>query len=190
MSAKECLVSALSVGLFVMTLVAGVVQSLRVDRKLPAVNLFSEGAWNYIHDLLAHDDVDGAIAQLEMRKRIQPQDADTYEPLGSLLARSDRPQDARDNYEELVRLRPDYARGHHLLGTTYLNTNQPNLAARTFTRSIQLDPNSAPAYNGIGVILARQGQIAEAEKYFAKAVELDPNDEGARINLERARIRP
>lgn len=181
------LVSALGTALFVLTLVAGVYQSLRTERRLPAVDLFGHGAQRYIDDLVAQKDLDGAIEQLEMRRRMLPQDADTYEQLGNLWAIKGRPEQARLKFEELVRLRPEYARGYELLGSTFLDTNEPKSAGPCFAKAIEFDPKSASAYNGMGAAFASLGYMDDAEKCFAKAVELAPDLEGARINLERVR---
>lgn len=181
------LVSALGTALFLLTLVAGVYQSLRTEQRLPAVDLFGYGGQRYIDSLVAHRDLDGAIEQLDMRRRLLPQDADTYEQLGNLWAIKGRLDLARTNFKDLVRLRPEYARGYELLGSTFLDTNEPKSAGPCFAKAIELDPKSASAYNGMGAAFASLGYMDDAEKCFTKAVELAPDLEGARINLERVR---
>jgi protein O-GlcNAc transferase len=187
MQSTERLVYTLGAGLFFTVLIAGVVESLRVERQLPAVDLFGHGAQRYIDNLVEHKDVDGAIEQLVMRTRMSPFEADTYEQLGGLWAIKGDPQMARAQFEQLVRLRPRYARGYELLGSTFLETQEPKSAAAYFERAIEFDPESASSYNGMGIALASLGHLPEAEKRFAKAVELQPNLGGAKINLERVR---
>ena len=181
------LLYAIGVGLFAVALAAGVVQSLRVDGRLPAIDLVLNGSGAYINHLLARKDADGAIEQLEMQSRLVPPDADTHELLGKLLGSQGRPEEARAHFQELVRLRPGDAEGHCFLGNTYIDTKQPELAERCFTEAIRLNPQFAKAYNGLGVASAQLGDLAEAEKCFAKAVELAPSFQEAQTNLNHAR---
>jgi tetratricopeptide (TPR) repeat protein len=181
------LLFAVGVGLFSVALVAGVIQSLRIDGRLPAIDLLANGSEAYIKLLLARKDYKGAIEQLEMQARIVPDDADTRELLGKLLGDQGHPEEARAHLEALVRLRPGDAEGYCLLGFTYLETNQLDLATRCFTEAIHLDPQFSKAFYGLGFASAKLGDVAEAEKCFAKAVELAPNFTEAQINLKKAR---
>lgn len=181
------LLYAIGVGVFAVALVAGVIQSLRVERRVPAIDLFVSGSKTYINELLDRKDFDGAIRQLKMQTRYLPFDAATREDLGILLGNQARPEQARAQFEELVRLRPDYAEGYNLLGSTYLDTDQPALAARYFSEAVRLNPEFPLAFNSLGVAYARLGRLTEAEQCFAKAVELAPVNKDARINLDRAR---
>ena len=45
----------LGVGLFTLAVAVGVIQSLRVERRLPAIDLFVSGSKEYINRLLAHE---------------------------------------------------------------------------------------------------------------------------------------
>ena len=184
---KGRLLYAIGVGIFGVALVAGVIQSLRSDGRMPAVDLLANGSSAHINLLLARKDYKGAIEQLELQARIVPYDADNREHLGKLLGSQGRPEEARVHFQELVRLRPGDAGAHFLLGSTYIDMNQPALAGRCFAEAIRLNPQLAKAYNGLGVASAQLGELTEAEKCFAKAVELAPNSVEAQINLDKAR---
>jgi len=179
---------AIGATLFGVALVAGFVQSLRVDRRVPAVDLFGNGSKAYVDRLLAKQDYRRAVQQLELQARLLPHDAATHEELGILLGNQSRAKEARAHFAELVRLRPDNAEGYFFLASTYLDTNQPAQAAPIFEKAIALKPDFARAHNKLGIALAAQGKLVEAEKQFARAVELDPDDAEARANLLRARI--
>ena len=183
---KGRLIYAIGVGLFGVALVAGVVQSLRVDKRLPAIDLLSNGSEAYINRLRAREDYDGVIEQLEMQARILPYDADTHERLGKLLGTQGRPEEARAHFQELVRLKPS-DEAYCLLGLTYLNTNEPASAARCFTEAIRLSPKSLKGFTGLGLASAQLGELAEAEKCFAKAIELAPNSQEAQHYLDKVR---
>jgi hypothetical protein len=71
--------------LFAAVLVAGIAQSLRIDRHLPSIDLFGSGSREYIDLLLAEKKYAAAIEQLRMQTRLLPLEADNYEELGKLL---------------------------------------------------------------------------------------------------------
>lgn len=179
---------AIGVGLFGLALVAGAVQSLRVERRLPAVDLFESGSKTYINKLLAQENYEGAIEELYMQSLMLPFDTATREDLGNLLAKRKRPEEAQTQFIELLRLRPDYAEGYKSLGSTYLESDQPELAASCFARAISLKPEFPAALNALGVALARLGDLPQAEKCFAKAVEISPEFADAKMYLFTARL--
>jgi Flp pilus assembly protein TadD len=178
---------AIGMVVFGLTFVAGIVESLRVERRLPVIDLIVSGPEDHIQALVVRKNYNAAIEQLQMQARLQPSDPATFEHLGNLLGTQARPREARTQFLQLLRLRPDYAEGYDYLGATYLNTGELTLAARCFEQAIRLKPELPLAHNNLGVAKARQGDVFEAEKCFAKAVELSPNYENARINLDNAR---
>lgn len=181
------LLLALGVVFFLSTFVAGLVQSWRVERRLPVIDLIVSGPEHHVEKLVSQKDFNRAIEQLQIQVKLQPSDPATCEHLGNLLGLQGRTKEARVQFLKLVQMRPDYAEGHQNLGTTFLDTGELALAARSFERAIRLKPDFAVAHNNLGVARARTGDVVEAEKHFAKAVELLPDYESARINLESAR---
>lgn len=181
------LLLAVEAGLFVLALAAGAIQSLRVERRLPAIDLFASGSNAYIDGLLAQKDYDGAIQQLQMQLRMLPDDSASHEKLGVLLDEHGQPEEARAEFQELVRLRPDYAEGHYHLGISYQESGQPALAADSFAKAIRLQPEFPLAVNNLGVAMAQMGKLPQAEACFARAVELLPDYEDAQRNLKKVR---
>lgn len=172
---------------FGLTFVAGIVEAVRVERRMPMIDLIVSGPEDHIEALVVRKDYNRAIEQLQMQAKLQPSDPATHEHLGNLLGTQSRPKEARTQFLHLLRLRPDYAEGYEYLGSTYLSTGELTLAARCFEQAIRLKPELALAHNNLGVARARLGDVATAERCFARAVELSPNYENARINLENAR---
>jgi Flp pilus assembly protein TadD len=135
------------VGLFAVALAAGVVQSLRVSGRLPAIDLLPNGSQAYIERLLAREDYDGAIEQLQMQARILPDDAGTHERLGKLLFRQGHPDEARPHFQELVRLKPKDAHAFIGLGLTWVQLGELAEAEKCFAKAVELAPNSVEAQN-------------------------------------------
>jgi Flp pilus assembly protein TadD len=181
------LIYAIGVGLFAVAMVAGIIQSMRVNGRLPAVDLLMNGSEANIKRLLAQEDYEGAIKELEMKSRIPPADPNTHERLGKLLFRQGRPLEARPHFQELLRLKPKYAEGHCLLGFTHIELNEPVLAEDNFNKAIELNPEMPSGFYGLGVAWGQRGELAHAEKCFAKTAELEPNYPGAQMNLDRVR---
>lgn len=165
----------------------GIVQSLRVEDRLPMMDLLGAGPETYIDLLLARHDYDAAIEQLQMQTRLLPFVSTAFEQLGNVLSQQNRPEEARAAYEGLLRLRPDSAEAWYYLGNLDLNTGQPRTAAQSLREAIRRNPDFPAALNALGVALVHQGKLAEAEASFARAVELQPDYAEARNNLETAR---
>jgi tetratricopeptide (TPR) repeat protein len=181
------LLYAVGVGLFGVTLVAGVVQSLRIDGRLPAIDLILTGSKAYIDGLHARKNDKGAIEQLQMQSRLVPPDAETHELLGKLLGDQGRPEEARIHFQALVQMRPGDARAHWFLGAAYLDMKEPDLAARSFVEAIRLNPEYPQAFYSLGLASAQLGDLAEAEKCFVKVVELAPDFRDAKTKLRQVR---
>jgi Flp pilus assembly protein TadD len=177
----------LGAGLFSLALTVGAIQSLLIERRLPAIDLFNSGSQAYIDGLLAQKDYDGAIQQLRMQLRMLSGDFTTHEKLGILLDERGRTDEARSEFQELVRLRPDYAEGHFHLGINYQGTEEWALAAASFAKAIRLKPEFPLAINSLGVAMAQMGKLREAEACFARAVEIAPDYGEAQSNLDKAR---
>jgi tetratricopeptide (TPR) repeat protein len=181
------LLFAVAVGLFFVVMVAGTVQSVRVERGLPGIDLLASGSNQNVRRLLDEKDYDGAIEQLQMQSRLLPSDAATFEYLGSLLGSQSRPEEARAQFQELLRLRPDYAEGYNLLGSTYFDTRDFEMAASCFLKAIELRPKFPQAINNLGKALAQMGKLERAAECFARALELSPDFEEAKVNLDWTR---
>jgi tetratricopeptide (TPR) repeat protein len=142
-------------GLFVVAFISGAVQSWRLERRLPMIDLIVSGPEDHVDDLVTRQDYDRAIKQLTMQVRLQPDNAGAREHLGNLLGTQKRLDEAQVQFQELVRLRPDYAEGYSYLGSAYLDAGHLFLATNSFKRAIELNPDLPVAHNNLGVALAR-----------------------------------
>lgn len=178
---------AIGIALFASAIIAGIVQSLRVEHTLPTIDLYAAGSKRDSSRLVARQEYDRAIEQLELQSRIMPYDAGTCEDLGNLLGAQGRPEAARVQFQMLVQLRPDYAEAYNSLGATYIDTGQPDQAASYFAAALELKPEFPLAFNNLGVAMVQLGELEQAAKCFAAAVQLSPDYPEAQANLDRAR---
>lgn len=178
---------AVTAGLIALACVGGTIESVRVMRRMPAINLLANGSLDYIDVLISRRNYDGAIEQLRLQTRLVPHDAEAHEYLGTVLGLQGRPEEARIQFQEVVRLRPDYAEGYYFLGATYFDTKEFDSAEACFLQAIELKPEFPMALNNLGKASTHLGKLDVAEKYFAKAVELSPDFDEAKVNLDWAR---
>lgn len=79
---------------------------------------------------------------------------------------------------------PDYN-----VGTVLLTTGRPGEAREHFLRAIRRHPRYAEAYANLGVAEERLGDAVAAVSAYEAAIRIDPRNRGARVNLERLRVR-
>lgn len=173
-------VFALGVGVFALALAAGVVQSLRVEHRLPAPGLLIYGAAEHVETLLAQGDYAGAVRQLRLYTAVAT-DRLPHDELGNILLRLG--PEARAGFEEALRSEPDYANGHYQLGLVYLTEENLESAATHLEQAARLRPDFAEGHNTLGVVLTKQGKLAEAAAHFRQAVMLQPDYSDALENL-------
>jgi len=85
------------------------------------------------------------------------------------LKRSDRFDEAVEQFKEAIRIKPDYVDAHYNLGNTYFAMNKVELAVSCWRKTLALAPEHAGALNGIAWVLA----IKKDERVFNpdKAIE-------------------
>jgi Flp pilus assembly protein TadD len=165
----------------------GVAQSVRHGSALPHLSLPVDGVDDHVSALLAKDDHDGAIRDLRMQTRLLRADHRPHQRLGLLLAEQGRLDEAREEFQAVLRLRPNDPDAHNNLGATFLSEGDLPQAAWYFERTLSIKPDYPEAANNLGVILAQQGRLDEAADYFESAVRIRPDYAEARSNLDRAR---
>ena len=92
---------------------------------------------------------------------------------------------ARREYEALVKLQPSNLTAFNNLGLIYEEAGQLPKAAAAYRSALALDPNYAPAHNNLGVVYERQGKRDEAIAAYRGALAADPKLKDAESNLDR-----
>ena len=143
------LLLAVGAGLFGVALLAGIIESMRVDRRLPAIDMIGNGSEAFIEHLVDRKDYDAAIKELEMQTRIPPPNAAAHERLGKLLLRTDRPQEAAHHFNEAIKLDPYFPTAYNGLGLALVQLGELAPAEKCFTKAVELLPNDINAQSNL-----------------------------------------
>jgi len=137
------------------------------------------------------------IASLTEAIKNNPNDPQTYNMRGSVLAQAGRSEEALADFNKAVSLDANYGQAFANRGLIYRKTKRFRGAHRAgehrrgarfdqamddYNRALALDPNYAPAYLGRGVVYKARKQDAEALEDFNKAISLHPDNAEARYN--------
>jgi predicted Zn-dependent protease len=64
----------------------------------------------------------------------------------------DRLEEAKAEFQQVVRLQPQYAMGHLNLGIAFLKLNDPQSARRQFAETLRLDPSNKLAQECVAAV--------------------------------------
>jgi tetratricopeptide (TPR) repeat protein len=123
-----------------------------------------------------------AIEVYEQMLRIQPDDADAYFAIGSILVESD-PGAALPYFEEACRLAPSRAFFLTSLGIAYLKDGRMTEAEATLRRAIALSPDDPSISNNLGIVLVQTRRYDDAIRELSALLERHPRFTPARNNF-------
>ena len=107
------------------------------------------------------------------------------EALATAYFQLHRYDQARREYEALVKLQPGNLTVFNNLGLIYEEAGQLPKAAAAYRSALALDPNYVPAHNNLGVVYERQGKRDEAIAAYRAALAADSKLKDAQSNLDR-----
>jgi predicted Zn-dependent protease len=135
-------------------------QAIKLDPRMPlAHRLLGEIA-------LARGDLQGAIAELEQERNINPLDGETYDRLGDAYLRSDQVTRAQQALDRAVLLEPNASGPYILLGQALLDEKDPLTAAMYLERAVKMDPSNSMALMLLGRAFAAAGRKDDAQREF------------------------
>ena len=123
------------------------------------------------------DDVELELTVAFLEKAIEsaPDEAENYNVLSLVLARTGAHDEALQAVQTALELRPDAPHILDSLATVRLYRGELEAAAVAYRRAIDLDPDSGVYHYNLSVALGRMGSDAEAEDEKAEAYRLDPD---------------
>lgn len=131
---------------------------------------------------LARLDPAEAVPMIETAVRIQPNDPEAHNLLGSALVAVGRNTEAIEQFRAAVRLRPDYGTARYNLARALVRSGKYDEAISAFDQIIQQFPRDAQVRDELGQLYLRQGKPDKAAEMFNQALAIDPKDAVARRN--------
>lgn len=128
--------------------------------------------------------VDETLSTLDALTRKRPDDPQSHQLRGQVLAQKGDAGGARQAFEAAQRANPRYYPAVAALAALDLRANQPDAAARRIQAFLKLQPRHAPAMLALAEIAARQpGDGSAALAHIQAAVKAVPHEVDAHIAL-------
>jgi protein O-mannosyl-transferase len=129
---------------------------------------------------------DEALQHYFLVAQIQPNDVDTLNNLGFLLAKKQDYPDALPYFERALRLKPDFVELHYDIGSAQLHLQKFDEAIGHLEIFLKARPEHVAALNELGVALGTKGELDRAMARFREALRYEPNNADAHYNLGEA----
>ena len=100
------------------------------------------------------DQLDEAAAHLKESLRLNPNNAETHNDMGSALQRMGRFEDAIVEHRQALQLNPNLLRAHYNLGLAAHQLGRFDEAAAEYREVIRLQPNNAEARRYLSLVLS------------------------------------
>jgi Tfp pilus assembly protein PilF len=134
---------------------------------------------------LAGGDYEGARAELEQARELNPGNLSTLTNLIAVYGRLRQPEEAGDAYRSALAINPDYYQAHFNYGVVMAYLGGPREAERAFRAAAAADPARPEPYVEYGRMLEAAGQGTLAAEQFRKALDIDEANVSARFLLGR-----
>ncbi|HTM11037.1 MAG TPA: tetratricopeptide repeat protein, partial [Verrucomicrobiae bacterium] len=139
--------------------------------------------------LLAAGNVEQALDEFDISKRIKPDYASAYLSIAFVLGQLGKTDGAIENYRIGVRLFPGSAAGHYNLANQLFKRGDKDAAIEEYRAALRLDPRNASAHNNLGFLLAAKGEVDEPLAHFTAALQLNPRHVTAYYNMGMLMLR-
>jgi len=161
----------------------------RVEPDRVAMGYLALGA--FYCDIESHRDVPEAIRMFQKALELRPNDRRALHGLGRSYLLSDRLEEARKTYEQLIQVEPEVPLGHRQLGVCLCRQGDYPSAITAFEKSRALDPGcfgDTDAYAFYARALRAAGQPAKAMAELEEAVRLRSVHPNVYATLGRLRL--
>lgn len=139
---------------------------------------------------LARLDPAQALPMIETAVRIQSDDPEARNLLGSALVAVGRNTEAIEQFRAAVRLRPDYGTARYNLARALARAGKYDEAIESYGQLIKQFPRDAQVRDELGELYLKLGKGTEAAEYFNQALAIDPKDTVARRNRDNPQNAP
>jgi mono/diheme cytochrome c family protein len=137
---------------------------------------------------LARLDPAQALPMIETAVRIQSDDPEARNLLGSALVAVGRNTEAIEQFRAAVRLRPDYGTARYNLARALARARKYDEAIESYIQLITQFPRDAQVRDELGELYMKLGKRTDATRYFNEALAIDPKDAVARRNRDGEQV--
>ncbi len=106
---------------------------------------------------------------------LAPEDAQSHNNLGNILAKLGDLEGAIKSYTQAIKLKPDYAEAFYNIGNAQNNQGHINKAIESYKQATKIKPDYFDAYASLAGALHSSGSLNESISIYDKAIELDPH---------------
>lgn len=125
---------------------------------------------------------------LRRAAEIAPTDLSSRNALGLCLLRLERPAEALEQFDALLKLNPSLPYAHASHGNSLLALGAISEAEASFRRALAIEPNHAIALAGLAHIASGRGAYPEARTWAERALALVPGYPDAVMSLAAAEL--
>lgn len=125
---------------------------------------------------LAKNNINGAIAEFEKEKQINPLNAALYDRLGDAYIRNEQYDAAQHALNQAVLLEPNATGPYILLGKVLLAHQNPVMASMYLERALHMDPNNYITHSLLAQAYRTQGRKEDAAREFQRASQLQSSN--------------
>jgi Flp pilus assembly protein TadD len=143
------------------------------------------GEWG--KELLVLGDLQGAITQMNVSLRLNPNDADMHVALGQALRKTGDKEKALEEFRSAVGLKPKNSMAHALLGRMLLEKGEPQGALDELRTAVQLDSRSPYVHYNYGAALEVVGDLPKAVDEYERVLKLNRGDSQAEEAIRRVK---
>jgi len=129
-----------------------------------------------------------ALRLLERAVALAPNDVPARNALALCLQRLDRPEEALQHVEELLRTRPELGFAHANKGNALIALGSLALARASHLRALELDPDNLAAMGSLASIATHRGEHAEARRWAEQLLARVPGFPDAVLSLASAEL--
>ncbi len=108
-------------------------------------------------------------------QHLSAQDAEKYFVLANQFYKSQKYDEAIQNYQNALKINPTFAKASHNLGNVYYALGEPIDAMKYYNQSIQNAPDDFAPYISRGFLYLDLKKIKEAENDLQKSLKLKPD---------------
>jgi tetratricopeptide (TPR) repeat protein len=127
-----------------------------------------------------------AVRLLERAVHLAPSDMGSRNALGLCLLRLERPREALEQFETILKATPGVPYAQTSRGNALLALGEISAAEASFRSAIETDPAQSVALAGLAHIASSRGAHSEAREWAEKALERVPGLPGAVMSLAAA----